>query len=146
MVFLCRTSIIAFIAKFLTLSSIFFVHRTTVDDKMSAEETAAQYIEKLLDFHISTRTPPSQFLTWGNLTQCPALLMDNRLDGLDWDTIPGLFDHLNTIKATHIDLDIVTDWWMHESVARRFSIPSIPADLCFLLYWVRGTCPSLSRL
>ena len=31
-------------------------------------------------------------------------------------------------------------------VACGFSIPSIPADLCFLSSWVRRTCPSLSQL
>ena len=41
--------------------------------------------------------------------------MDSLLNGLDWDTIPGLFDHLDTVKATHINLDIVTSQWMHES-------------------------------
>ena len=41
--------------------------------------------------------------------------MDNRLDGLDWDTIPGLFDHLNIIKATLINLEIITGLWVHES-------------------------------
>ena len=82
---------------------------------MSAEETAVQYIEKLLDFHISTSTPPSQFLTWGNLVQCPALLMNSRLNDLDWDTIPGLFDRLDAVKATHMDLDFVSGQWIHES-------------------------------
>ena len=27
---------------------------------------------------------------------------------LDWDTMPGLFDHLDTVKATLIDLEIIT--------------------------------------
>ena len=82
---------------------------------MSTEYITAQYIEKLLDFHLSTGMPPSQFLTWGNLTKCPTLLMDKCLDGLDWDTIPGLFDRVNGIKTTPIDLDIVTGRWMNES-------------------------------
>ena len=86
-----------------------------VDDEMSTEDITAQYIERLLDFHLSTGTPPSQFLTLGNLTKCPTLLIDKRLDSLDWDTMPGLFDHLDTVKTTHIDLDIVTSQWMNES-------------------------------
>ena len=82
---------------------------------MSLEEIEKDYVDRLLDFHLSNRTPPSQFLTWENLTKCPTLLIDKRLDGLDWDTIPGLFDHVNAIKATHIDLDIATGQWMTES-------------------------------
>ena len=99
----------------MTLSYILFVRRTTVDDEMSAEEITAQYVDRLLDFHLSNGTPPSQFLTWGNVTKCPTLLMDKHLDGLDWDAIPGLFDHVDAIKATHIDLDIVTGQWMNKS-------------------------------
>ena len=83
---------------------------------MSAEEITEQYIEKLLDVHLSTGTAPSQFLTWGNMTKCPTLLIDSCLNGLDWDTIPGLFDCLNTIKATLINLDIVTGFWMHSQM------------------------------
>ena len=70
---------------------------------MSTEELTVQYADSLLDFHITNQTAPSQYLTWGNLTKCPALLMDNCLDDLDWDTIPGLFDCLDIIKATLID-------------------------------------------
>ena len=86
-----------------------------MNDKMSTEEFAAQYMYKLLDFHIPNQTAPIQYLTWGNLTKCPALLMDSRLDGLDWDTIPGLFNHLDAVKATLIDLEIVTGQWVQES-------------------------------
>ena len=86
-----------------------------VDDEMSTEELAAQYVEKLLDFHLSNGTAPSQYLIWGNLTKCPALLMDSRLNGLDWDTIPGLFDHIDAVKATLIDLEIITGQWVQES-------------------------------
>ena len=68
------------------LLCLFFIHRTTVNDKMSTEEFAVQYVDKLLDFHIPNQMAPSQYLTWGNLTKCPALLMDSHLDGLDWDT------------------------------------------------------------
>ena len=86
-----------------------------VNDEMSIEELAAQYVDKLLDFHIPNQTAPSQYLTLGNLTKCPALLMDSHLNGLDWDTIPGLLDCVNAIKATVIDLEIVTGRWVHES-------------------------------
>ena len=41
--------------------------------------------------------------------------MDSCLDGLDWDTIPGLFDCLDAIKMMHIDLDIATSQWIDES-------------------------------
>ena len=41
--------------------------------------------------------------------------MDSRLNGLDWDTIPGLFDHLDAIKATLINLEIVMGRWVQES-------------------------------
>ena len=82
---------------------------------MSTEEIEAQYADRLLDFHLTHSTPPSQFLTWENLTKCPSLLMDIRLDGLDWDTISGLFDCLDTIKTMHIDLNIATSQWMNES-------------------------------
>ena len=41
--------------------------------------------------------------------------MDSCLDDLDWDTIPGLFDHLDTVKMMHIDLDIATSQWIEES-------------------------------
>ena len=81
---------------------------------MSTEEVETQYANRLLDFHLTHGTPPSQFLTWENLMKCPSLLMDSCLDGLDWDTIPGLFDHLDAIKMTHIDLDIATIWWIGE--------------------------------
>ena len=81
---------------------------------MSTEEVEAQYVDRLLDFHLTHGTPPGQFLTWENLTKCPSLLMDPHLDGLDWDTIPGLFDHLDTVKVTHIDLDIATGRWIDE--------------------------------
>ena len=74
---------------------------------MSTEEIEAQYSDRLLDFHLTHGTP-SQFLTWESLTKCLSLLMDTRLDGLDWDTIPGLFDRLDTIKTMHIDLNIAT--------------------------------------
>ena len=69
----------------------------------------------MLDFHLTHGTPASQFLMWENLTKCPSLLMDSHLDGLDYNTIPGLFDHLDTIKATHINLDIATNRWIEES-------------------------------
>ena len=82
---------------------------------MSTEELTVQYVDKLLDFHIPNQRAPSQYLTWGNLTKCPALLMDSHLNGLDWDTIPGLFDCLDAVKATRIDLEIVTGQWVHES-------------------------------
>ena len=86
-----------------------------MNDEMSTEELAAQYIDKLLDFHIPNQTAPSQYLRWGNLKKCSALLMDSHLDSLDWDTIPGLFDHLDVVKATLIDLEIVTGRWVHQS-------------------------------
>ena len=73
---------------------ISFIHRTTIDDDMSSEEMEVQYADKLLDFHVSHGTPASLFLTWGNLMKSLPLLTDTHLNGLDWDTIPGLFDHL----------------------------------------------------
>ena len=79
---------------------------------MSLEETTRQCVDNLLDFHISMGMDPSQFLTWGNLTGYPTLLMDRRLDGLDWDTIPGFFDRVDAVKTTLIDLDIATIRWM----------------------------------
>ena len=59
--------------------------------------------------------PPSQFITFGSLTGCPTLLMDRHLDGLDWDTIPGLFNRVDAFKTTLINLDIATVRWMQES-------------------------------
>ena len=104
---------------------------------MSTEQTAAQYVEKLLDFHLSNRIPPSQFLTWGNLMKCPSLLMDKCLSSLDWDTIPGLFDHVNAIKATHIDFDIVNvlqhfqSGWDHQLQLSIGVIPYTgPSGMC----------------
>ena len=114
MVFLYRSSIITFVV-ILTLLGHFIVRRTTVDDEMFADDISVQYTTKLLDFHFSTGMPPSQFLTWGNLTSCPTLLLDKCLDGLDWDSMPSLFDRVDAIKATHIDLDIATVQWMNES-------------------------------
>ena len=64
---------------------------------------------------MSHGTPASQFLTWENLTKSPSLLTDTHLDGLDWDTIPGLFDHLDEVKTTHIDLEIASSRWLEES-------------------------------
>ena len=82
---------------------------------MSAEEVEMQYADRLLDFHLTHGTPPSQFLTWETLMKCPSLLMDSCLNDLDWDTIPGLFNHLDTVKMMHINLDIATSWWINES-------------------------------
>ena len=75
---------------------------------MSSEEMEVQYADKLLDFHLSHGTPASQFLTWGNLTKSLSLLTDTHLNGLDWDTIPSLFDRLDDVKTTHIDLEIAS--------------------------------------
>ena len=82
---------------------------------MSTEDIAAQYADRLLDFHLTHGTTPSQFLTWGNLTKCPSSLMDACLDGLDLDTISSLFDCLDAVKMMHIDLDIATNQWIDES-------------------------------
>ena len=98
----------------------------------------AQYVDKFLDFHIPNQMAPSQYLTWGNLTKCPALLMNSHLDGLDWDTIPGLFNHLDAVKVTLIDLEIVTGWWVHES----FDIFNLDGDVSHNLVLVLFLTPN----
>ena len=47
-----------------------------MNDKMSTEELTAQYVDKLLDFHLSNQTAPSQYLTWGEFEE-----MSNLIDG-----------------------------------------------------------------
>ena len=51
----------------------------------------------------------------GEIWWSPSLLTDTCLDGLDWDTIPGLFDHLDEVKMTHIDFEIASSRWLEES-------------------------------
>ena len=113
---------------------------------MSTEEIEAQYADKLVDFHTSHGTPPSQFLTWGNLTKCPSLLMDTRLNSLDWDTIPGLFDHLDDVKMTHIDLEIASSRWLEES----FNVFNLDDDtshnLVLALFLMLNTQPRVEPL
>ena len=82
---------------------------------MSSEEIEAQYANKLLDLHLSHGTPASHFLTWGNLMKSLSLVTDTCLNGLDWDTIPSLFDRLDEVKTTHIDLDIASSRWFEKS-------------------------------
>ena len=101
---------------------------------MSAGDISVQYTTKLLNFHFSMGMPPSQFLICGNLTSCPNLPLDKCLNGLDWDFMPGLFDHVDAIKATHIDLDITTGCWMNESY-NIFNLDRVVShNLVFVLF------------
>ena len=92
---------------------------------------------------MSNKTPPSQFLTWENLTKCPSILMDTHLDGLDWDTVPGLFDHQDAVKMMHIDLDIATSWWIEESYDVFNPDDIISHNLVLALFLTPNTQPQV---
>ena len=58
------------------------------------EEMEKEYIRRFFDYHISNNTSPTVYLTWKTLQKMPALMTNDQLDGLDWDTITGLFDRV----------------------------------------------------
>ena len=41
----------------------------------------------------------------------PALMTNEQLSGLDWDTITGLFNRVGVVKTTHVDMPTVTGSW-----------------------------------
>ena len=45
----------------------------------------------------------------------PALLSDKHLNGIDWDTIPGLFDWVENMWATHVDVRTAVNSWAKNS-------------------------------
>ena len=57
------------------------------------------------------KTPPSEYLTWGNLQKTPAFMTDDHLDGLDWDTIPGLLDWVDKVTTMQADLLMAVNKW-----------------------------------
>ena len=89
---------------------------------MTEDEMEREFITRFFDFHISNNTPPMAYLTWKTLQKTPALMTNDQLDGLDWDTITGLFDSVGSVKMTHVDTPTVTGSW----VAREDYDPFCP--------------------
>ena len=47
-------------------------------------------------------------------------MTNDQLDGLDWDTITGLFDRVGSVKTTHVDTLTVTGSWAAHEVYNPF--------------------------
>ena len=77
--------------------------RSTVLAETTAEEKEQEYIQRFFQYHISNNTPPMAYLTWKTCQQTPALMTNEQLSGLDWDTITGLFDRVGAVKMMHVD-------------------------------------------
>ena len=78
---------------------------------MTEDEKEAEFTTRFFDFHISNNTPPTAYLTWKTLQKRPSLMTNEQLEGLDWDTITGLFDRVGSVKTTHVDTPTVTGTW-----------------------------------
>ena len=90
-----------------------FVHsyRSAVLDDMSLEDIEQEYIRRFFNFHISNNTPPTAYLTWKACQRILALMTNEQLAGLDWETITGLFDRVGAVKTTQVDTPKVTGSW-----------------------------------
>ena len=93
---------------------LYFVrtHRSTVSEDMSKDQIEEEYIRRFFNYHISNNTPPTAYLTWKACQRTPALMTNEQLTGLDWDTITGLFDRVGAVKTTHVDTPTVTGSWV----------------------------------
>ena len=78
---------------------------------MSRDEVEEEYIRRFFAYHTTTNSPPTAYLTWKACQHTPALMTNERLADLDWDTITGLFDRVGTMKMTHVDTPTVTRSW-----------------------------------
>ena len=93
--------------------SFIFVHtrRSTTFEGMSKDELEEEYIRRFFTYHMSNNTPPTAYLMWKACQHTPALMTNELLTGLDWDTITGLFDRVGAVKTMHVDTPTVTRSW-----------------------------------
>ena len=78
---------------------------------MSKDELEEEYIRRFFTYHTTTNSPPTAYLTWKACQHTPALMTNECLADLDWDTITGLFDRVRTMKTMHVDTPTVTCSW-----------------------------------
>ena len=82
---------------------------------MEVQEARSDFVNRLLDFHTDNRIPPSQYLSWEFLMKHPEMFANEKLDGVDWDTVPGLFSWVSSLWTMMIDIELAIQMWTFQS-------------------------------
>ena len=90
---------------------------------MELQEAKADFVNRFLNVHTDNCIPPSQFLLWEFLTKHPETFANERLDGIDWDMVPGLFSQLSSLRTTMIDVGLTVQMWTFQSPFDDYFIP-----------------------
>ena len=90
---------------------------------MDLQEAKADFVIRILNFHTDNHMPPSQFLSWEFLTKQPETFANERLDGINWDMVPGLFSRVSSVQTTMIDVGLAVQTWTFQSPFDEHFIP-----------------------